>query len=159
MTAAIVLTLPYPPSANRYWATRVAKAAGKLRAVTYVTADANAYKAEVQQIARAYGVREPIACRAEVAIRLYPQRPQDWERRARLNPLGWDDDVRSIDLDNANKVLLDALKGVVLVDDSRRYVRRIISEHMEPDGKPARVLVAIRPLVVVSPQADLLEAA
>ena len=68
------------------------------------------------------------------------------------------DDVRSIDLDNANKVLLDALKGVVLIDDSRRYVRRILSEHMEPDGK-ARVLVAIRPLMVVSPQASLLEAA
>lgn len=156
--SAIVLSLPYPISANRYWATRVIKTGGKSTAVTYVTADAKAYKAEVQRIARLYGVREPVACRTEIAIRLYPQRPQDWERRARANPMTWDDDVRSIDIDNANKVLLDALKGVVIVDDSRRYVRRIISEHMEPDGK-ARVLVAIRPLMVVSPQASLLEAA
>ena len=48
--------------------------------------------------------------------------------------------MQCLDLDNANKVLFDALKGVVIEDD--RWVRRITSERMEPDGE-ARVEVTI----------------
>jgi crossover junction endodeoxyribonuclease RusA len=42
----IELTLPYPISANRYWASRVikAKATGKWMALTYVTPEAKAYR-------------------------------------------------------------------------------------------------------------------
>jgi Holliday junction resolvase RusA-like endonuclease len=58
------------------------------------------------------------------------------------------------DLDNANKVLLDSLKGWAIEDD--RWVRRIVSERMEPDGE-ARVVVTIEQLARAPlPQLDLL---
>jgi crossover junction endodeoxyribonuclease RusA len=61
--------------------------------------------------------------------------------------------VQCLDLDNANKVLLDALKDVAIEDD--KWVRRIDSERMEPDGE-ARVVVTITAIAGAQPQADLL---
>jgi crossover junction endodeoxyribonuclease RusA len=133
------LVLPYPVSANRYW--RTYSPHGFKTHVTTISAEAREYKAQVWQKARQMGIREPIPGRVSVSIRLYPERPRDWQKRARVDPLGWDDSVRCIDLDNANKVLLDALKGVVFCDD--KWVRALDSERMEPDGKPARVEVTI----------------
>lgn len=159
MNGPLILVLPYPISANRYWATRIvtSKATHKPMALTYVTPEAVAYKQQVGWLAKQAGVRAPFDGRVAIEVQLYASRPQDWARRARKDPLTWDDDVRSIDLDNANKVLLDAFKGVVIVDDSRKYVRRLAGEQMEPDGE-ARVVVTITPLVVASPQAELLGA-
>ena len=126
------------------------------RAQTYPSADAKAYKTEVQVAALRAGVRRPITGRIELHLQLYPQRPQDWAKRARRDPLTWDDDVRCIDLGNCEKVLSDALNGVAWVDDKQH--RRIVLERMEPDGD-ARVVVRITPLALpASPQADLLEA-
>lgn len=152
----IALTLPYPISANRYWTSRVVKnkATGKPMAVTHPSTEAQAYRKQVQQAAVLQRFGQPIAGRVAINIRLYPQRPQDWARRAAKAPLSWDDDVRCIDLDNANKVLLDALKGVAIEDD--RWVRVLSSERMEPDEKGARVEVRIMRLTTDSPQADLL---
>lgn len=147
----ITLTLPYPPSANRYWRTAVVRG----RAQTYASPDAKAYKAAVQAIALEAGVRRPIDGHIELHLQLYPQRPQDWAKRARRNPSGWDDDVRCIDLGNCEKVLSDALNGVAWVDDSQH--RRIVLERMEPDGD-ARVIARIAPLAMPrSPQGGLLE--
>lgn len=152
----IRLTLPYPISANRYW-TQFTLGKGKsARLMQAPSKEAKAYKAEVQKAAVLGCVGQPITGRVRIDIELYPQRPQDWARRAQRNPLTWDDDVRCIDLDNANKVLLDALKGVAIEDD--RWVRELVSRRMEPDGQ-GRVVVCVTPLVVaVSPQATLLEA-
>jgi len=86
-------------------------------------------------------------------VTMYPHRPQDWEKRARKLGSNWDDGVRSIDLDNAIKVTLDAMKGVAFVDDV--WVRRIEAERAEPDGE-ARLVVRIWPLTIVTPQASLL---
>lgn len=148
----IELTLPYPPSANRYWRTAVVCG----RAQTYPSADAKAYKAEVAGMARKAGVHQPLQGRIALHVQLYPQRPQDWARRARLDPLTWDDDVRCIDLGNAEKVLSDALNGVAWLDDKQH--RRILLERMEPDGE-ARMVVRIEQLALpASPQADLLGA-
>lgn len=147
----IRLTLPYPLSANRYW--KAITIPG--RTMMAPSKEAKAYKAQVHAEAQRAGIRAPIAGRVEIGIQLYPQRPQDWARRSRLNPHAWDDDVRCLDLDNANKVLFDALKGVAIDDD--RWVRRIVAERMEPDGE-ARVVVTITPIAVARP-ADLLEAA
>jgi len=150
----IQLTLPYPLSANVYWRSFVPK--GASRAVTTLSAEAKSYKAAVHKACVLQCIGQPITGRARVEIDLYPQRPQDWARRARLAPLTWDDDVRCIDLDNANKVLLDALKGVAIEDD--RWVRELVSRRMEPDGE-ARVVVRITRLALPeSPQVDLLEA-
>lgn len=153
----ITLTLPYPISANRYWQTVYIGKGAQRRAISVPTSEAKAYKAAAKQAAVLGCIGTPIAGRVRIAVELYPQRPQDWARRARMNPTTWDDDVRCIDLDNANKVLLDALKGVAIDDD--KWVRELHSRRMEPDGE-ARVVVVITPMAVAtSPQSDLLETA
>jgi crossover junction endodeoxyribonuclease RusA len=161
----IILTLPYPISANRYWASRVIKqrATGKWMAMTYVTSEATEYCKEVARLAALQSVK-PIAGRVALTVQLYPHRPLDWKTRQRKLGAAWEDGdggkvpaVQCLDLDNANKVLLDALKGVAFGDDS--WVRRLQSERMEPDERGARVVVTVEALAVDVPQADLLEAA
>ena len=151
----ILLTLPYPVSANVYWRSFVAP--GARRAMVVVSNEAKAYRRQVLELALAQGIINPLQGRIALAIRLFPARPQDWARRARKLGAAWDDDVRCIDLDNANKVLLDALKGVAFEDD--RWVRRLQAERMEPDEHGARVIVAIEQLAVEQPQQSLLEEA
>ncbi|WP_050466352.1 RusA family crossover junction endodeoxyribonuclease [Herbaspirillum chlorophenolicum] len=151
----ITLTLPYPVSANAYWATRIipAKAGRPAMAITYVTKEAEAYKQAVGWKCKAAGLREPITGRVQIDVQLYPARPQDWQKRQRQAGATWDDTVRCIDLDNANKVLLDALKGVAMDDD--KWVRRMVAERMEPDAEGARVVVTITPLGVEQRQVGL----
>ena len=145
----IRLTLPYPLSANRYW--RPVKLGAHISIVP--TKEAKAFRADIAARCRAQGVREPLAGRVHVDVKLYPARPQDWQRRMRQEGAAWDDTVRCIDIDNANKVLLDALKDVAIEDD--RWVRRLTAERMEPDGE-ARVVVTITALPVAQPQGQLL---
>lgn len=150
----IYLTLPYPVSANRYW--KAVTIPG--RTMMAPSKEAKVYKADVQRIARAAGLAQPLTCRVELWLRLYPARPQDWARRQRRDPATWDDDVRCIDLGNAEKVLSDALQGIVFDDDRRIW--RQHKERMEPDAKGARVELAIRAMPARAvPQADLLERA
>jgi crossover junction endodeoxyribonuclease RusA len=146
--AVIKLTLPYPISANRYWRTF----AMDKRAVTVPSAEAKAYKRHVAQIALAAGIKKPLIGRVAIDIRLYPARPLDWQKRMRQDGATWDDSVRCIDLDNARKVLYDALKGVVIEDD--KWVFRDSGVRMEPDGV-ARVEVRITSIEIVEPQTDL----
>jgi crossover junction endodeoxyribonuclease RusA len=145
----ITLVLPYPLSANRYW--RPVKLGAHISIVP--TKEAKAFRADIAARCRAQGVRVPLAGRVHVDVKLYPARPLDWQRRMRVDGAAWDDTVRCIDIDNANKVLLDALKDVAIEDD--RWVRRLTSERMEPDGE-ARVVVTITAMPVAQPQADLL---
>jgi len=145
----ITVTLPPPVSANVYWRTRVVKN----MAMTYVSAEAKAFKAQVAHVLRAAGLAKPIPGRVAVTLKLYPHRPLDWKTRQRKLGAAWDDGVRSIDLDNSIKVTLDAMKGVAFDDDV--WVRQIAAERMEPDGE-ARVVVTITAMQVAQPQADLL---
>ncbi len=140
----IVLTLPYPVSANRYW-TAVHT---QQRTMMVPSKEAKVYKAQVQRIAAEAGLREPMATRLEMWIRLYPERPADWAKRARLDPQ-WDNTVRCIDLGNCEKVLSDALQGSVFSDD--KWIWRQHKERMPPDERGARVVVAVRPLAPVQP--------
>lgn len=149
MAGAVTLVLPYPVSANRYWRTRVVKGI----AMTYVSAEAKDYKREVAWLVKAAGIRQPINGRVAVSYVLYPKRPLDWSKRAAKDPAGWDDGVQCLDLDNCQKVLLDALKGVAFEDD--KWVRRIDAERAEPDGE-ARLVVTIKPIMTTIPQAALL---
>jgi crossover junction endodeoxyribonuclease RusA len=151
MSQEVKLVLPYPPSANRAWRTYMPK--GFKAPVTVVSAEGKSYKAQVAWMCKAAGIKQPIRGRVHIDIQLYPKRPLDWAKRAAKNPGSWDDDVQCLDLDNVNKVLFDALKDIAIEDD--RWVRRLTSERMEPDGE-ARVVVTIRPLQVVTPQAALL---
>lgn len=149
----IVLTLPYPLSANRYW--RPVNLGKHISIVP--TKEAKAYRIDVGRIVVAAGIRKPITGRVAVTVHLYPHRPLDWQARMRKHGAAWDDTVQCIDVDNANKVLLDALKGAAIEDDA--WVRRLVAERMEPDAGGARVVVMIEPRPVATLQADLLEAA
>ena len=144
----ITVTLPYPISSNRYW--RPVNLGAHISIVP--TKEAKAYKAQVGWMLKAAGVHSPIAGRVEIGVKLYPNRPQDWKTRQRKFGATWDDTVMCIDLDNANKVLLDALKGVAIEDD--KWVRRLTADRMEPDGK-ARVVVTITPMPTEQMQGDL----
>ena len=139
----ITLTLPYPISANRYWASRVItpKDGGRPMAMTYVTPEAKAYREQCASIARAAGVR-PLSGRIRLYAQLYPHRPLDWERRQRKLGETWDDSVQCIDLGNCEKVMSDALQGVVFADDC--MYRRIILDRMEPDASGERLIIRIK---------------
>lgn len=149
-SAPVTIELPYPLSANRYWRSFVPR--GWDRAVVAVSDEAKVYKGEVRWLCRQAGITKPLQGRLHVDLKLYPARPQDASKRARANPTRWDDDVRCIDLDNARKVVLDALKGIVFDDD--KWIWRDSGERMEPDGA-ARVVVTITPIEVESPQPEL----
>lgn len=138
----ISLTIPYPVSANRYWRSFVPR--GHKRAIVVLSDEAKAFKSEVGWIAKAAGIRAPFDGRVAMTIKLYPGLPQDAAKRMRKLGDGWDDRVRSIDLDNALKVLIDSLKGIAYADD--KQVWRIAAERMEPDGQ-ARAVVTVEPIV------------
>lgn len=148
----ITLTLPYPISANRYWRTSVR---GTFVS-TYVSKEAKDFKEQVGWLCKAAGISAPLAGRVAIEVQLYPNRPQDFKTRMRKLGAAWDDTVQCLDIDNANKVLLDSLKGIAIEDD--KWVRRLSSERMEPDEKGARVVVRIEQLAAVVVQQDLLGA-
>lgn len=85
------VTLPYPPSANRYWRT--------FRGHTVLSAEAKAYKKQVAAILSAAGW-QPAS--GDVAYTAHVYRP-----------------LKSGDLDNRLKVLGDALTGYAWVDDKQ----------------------------------------
>lgn len=147
---SVTLVLPYPVSANRYWRTFMPK--GFKAPVTTLSPEAKAYKKLVAKTAQLAGITKPITGRVEISYVLYPGRPLDYRKRMAKDPAGWDDTVQCIDLDNAQKVLLDSLKGVVMEDD--KWVRRILAERAEPDGE-ARLIVTVSPIATSSPQNQL----
>jgi crossover junction endodeoxyribonuclease RusA len=76
---------------------------------------ANAYKDEVGWIAKTNHARlhtTPVM----VMMTLHPPRPQDAEKREKKDRL-WGLGVRRIDIDNAQKVVLDALQGISYEND------------------------------------------
>lgn len=136
----IDIVLPYPISANRYWRTYMPK--GHHVPVTVVSKEAKAYKETVQWILASAGVQEPIDDVISIRYTLYPRRPKDWMKRMRTDPYGWHRNVQCIDLDNAQKVMFDAMKGIAFTDDD--LVWFICGQRGVPDEKGARVEVRIR---------------
>lgn len=144
-----ILTLPYPPSANRAWRTRVAKGI----AMTYQSPEAKEFKAKVHAIVRAAGINKPLLGRVKLELWLFPNRPKDWQARQRKFGPQWDDGVQSLDLDNVNKVLLDSLKNLVFEDD--KSVFQLLAQRMEPDERGARVVVRVSAIPAAQPQGAL----
>jgi crossover junction endodeoxyribonuclease RusA len=107
------LTLPMPPSANRYW--RIWRG----RAV--ISAEAKAYKQGVKLRALTEGLRKPLGGPVVASLVVY---------RAR----------RAGDLDNSLKVLLDALNGIAFEDDSQ--VVEIWARREEDPANP-RVVITV----------------
>jgi crossover junction endodeoxyribonuclease RusA len=87
-----IFTLPYPPSANRYWR--------NVKGRMVLSADARQYKHDAALYARDQRVTEPATGPLAVALVFY--RPR-----------------KSGDLDNRIKVCLDALNGIAWSDDDQ----------------------------------------
>lgn len=120
------LVLPYPPSANRYW--RVFRG----RAVT--SAAATAYKRDVAALARSAGLGGPSIAPIALEFVLRPPRPLDGDRRERLQGPLWHLPVRCLDLDNALKVAIDALQGIIYDNDNQVVSLRINRGIPVPNG-------------------------
>lgn len=101
------LTLPYPPSANRYWRT--------FKGRMLVSREARAYKVAAALQAKAAGLSAPLEQAVAVVLRVY--RPR-----------------RIGDLDNSIKVTLDSLRGVAFLDD--KQVVRIEAERHDDKANP-----------------------
>lgn len=128
----IDVRLPYPISANRYWGRRFVKPKGGKPGFIqdYVTPEARAYRETVGWMLRQAGMSTVIKGKVRVDLQLYPHCPQDWRLRQRKDPLRWDETVQRLDLDNARKVVTDALKEVAIEDDF--WIWKDTGEVMEP---------------------------
>ena len=100
------LTLPVPPSSNRYWRHAGPRVNRSAEAVNYIGA--------VSLLLMKQKVK-PI--RGEVSIAV------EWHRKAKRG-----------DLDNILKILFDALKDRAFGDDSA--IRRIVAERFEDHHNP-----------------------
>lgn len=146
---SIVLTLPIF-SANRYL---MPVSRGKHLSIMN-TKEATAYKAQVRAAALASGFKKLVG-RVCVELWMYPARPKDWQTRMRKLGAHWDDSVRAIDADNITKLLLDGLKDSAFGDD--KTVFQLVVQRMEPDDKPARIVVRITKIETPAPQGELLK--
>ncbi len=108
------LTLPYPPSANRYWRSIVIKGAVRV----LLSSEARKYKAAVQSLVGSFPLMEG---RIGIVVRIY--------RPKRIGDLG-----------NRIKVLEDALQGVLFANDSQ--IERIEATRHEDKANP-RAEVAV----------------
>lgn len=106
---ALVLNLPYPVSANRYWRIWRNKAVR--------SAEATAYKSVVRRIGQEAGA-VPSEGSVAVCLRLIPKANKDGSANKTV-----------IDLDNALKVTLDSLQGVAYEND--KQVRLIFAGYAD----------------------------
>lgn len=151
----VTVTLPYPPSNNRYWRSRIVTPKGAEPFVHhYISPEGKQFKEAVGWLLRSAGVRQPFPRRVQVDLQLWPHRPQDWAKRMKADPLYWADTVQRLDLDNARKALNDALNEIAIKDD--KCIWKDSGEVMEPDGREACLVVTITPLVKANPQGALL---
>lgn len=124
--ARIELKLPYPVSANRYWRTAVVNG----RARTYRSKDANDYRCAAQWIAKEKRVK-PHDGDYKIILRVHP----------RLTVSKTASKV-CVDLDNALKVALDALQGVLYHDD--KQVKELSVSYGQPITGGALTVIAER---------------
>lgn len=120
------LNLPYPVSANRYWRTAVIKG----KACTFRSAEANDYRAVVQWICKENGVK---AHDGDFKIAL--------ELHQRLTKAKTASKV-CLDIDNAIKVALDALEGVLYHNDNQ--VKKLSVSYGQPVIGGALTVIAER---------------
>lgn len=107
---SIIVSLPYPPSANRYLR-HTARG-------TYRTAEANQYRTKAGWLAKAAGARLT-AGPVDLTVTLHPRMTAKGKASATC-----------IDLDNSLKVAIDALQGIAFEND--RQVKRITLAYGDP---------------------------
>ena len=109
----IALTLPYPPSVNRYWR--------NVRGIVVASREAKDYRMLARFRATQQGVGEPLMQPVTVTVHVY--RPR-----------------KAGDLDNSLKALFDALIGIAYVDD-KQVVE--IHAYRHDDARNPRVEISI----------------
>ena len=122
----IKLTLPYPVSANLYW--RTAVVGGKVR--TYRSKDANEYRHAVQWFGKEERVK-PHDGDCSIELIVHPRMTVN-NKASRI----------VIDIDNAIKVTLDALEGVLYHNDNQ--VKELSASYGEPVTGGALTVIAKR---------------
>jgi crossover junction endodeoxyribonuclease RusA len=105
-TDYVSITLPYPPSANRYWRS--------YRGRVVKSAEAKAYQQEAGWIAKLSGF-DCTTRNVSITLRVY--RPR-----------------KTGDLDNSLKILIDSMKGIIYEDDEQVVV--IHAERYEDKNNP-----------------------
>lgn len=113
VSARKVLTLPYAPSANRFYRNYQGR--------MVMSAEARTYKQTVMLLARAQGYTEPLE--GDVRLRVDVYRP-----------------FKRGDLDNRLKVTLDSLQGVLYKDDAQ--IVEIHARRFDAKGA-ARIVVSV----------------
>lgn len=108
---SITLSLPSPPSSNRYWRNYNGR--------IVVSQEAKAYKAECGWMAKSQMDCEPLTGDVAVSVR--------WFRPARRG-----------DLQNRQKIFLDALQGIAYVDD-----KQVAELHMYRDYDKANPRIEV----------------
>lgn len=115
------VVLPYPISANRYFR--------NFRGRMVISSEAKAYKKQVAWTFHALGIK-PAEGDVSLTVKLHPKLTKTGAASRTL-----------IDLDNALKVVFDALQGVLYVND--KQVKKLTAEVGEPvDGGGLSVGIA-----------------
>ena len=102
----MIIELPYPPSSNRYWR--------NWRGRMVVSSEAKAYKQEAAWLAKVAGAE---LIDGDVALTMRVYRP-----------------AKRGDLDNAIKITLDSLQGILYENDSQ--IVRIVAERFDDKHNP-----------------------
>lgn len=118
---ALVLVLPWPPSVNHYWRHVVR---GKFAQV-YISAEGKAYRSAVAVCVRAAGIAGPLA--GKLSVELLATMP----------------DMRTRDLDNLPKALLDALTHAGVYGDDSQIDRLVVARAGVASPGSVEVRIAI----------------
>lgn len=119
----INLSLGYPVSLNRY----LRHANGR----TYRNKDADTYRLHVAAECQRARIDRPLVGLLEIRMVLHPHLPANAAKRERKDGANWwHEGVRCLDLDNCQKVVLDAMQDFVYGDDAQ--IRRIVMDYGYP---------------------------
>jgi crossover junction endodeoxyribonuclease RusA len=116
----ITITLPYPPSVNRYWR--------KWRNRMVISNEGRAYRLRVGGVVLQAG------------------NPTFGDEPVRLDMLVFRPDRRKRDIDNIRKAVYDAIEAVGVLDDDNQIVQDSADKTPDIDRHNPRVVVTITPI-------------
>lgn len=125
------LCVPYPPSNNRNSRFGSRGIYKDKKTYNYISAIKTSF----------IDVLKPISEPLQVSVSIYPNLPKDHVKRMKKEGLLWWLSVRSLDIDNSQKIIFDSLNGLLFKDD--KQIVRMYVKKMCPDSLGARVELKI----------------
>lgn len=122
----LTIELPFPPSVNHYWGTRVVGSGKRKFIQRYINEAGTKFRSAVYEVFLVENIRQKFAGPLACTVDLYP--PCNRRR----------------DCDNYCKGLLDALGSAGLYDDDSQIMDLHIRMH--PKHAPGRVVVTLTPI-------------